>query len=354
VAGTVIATTDFDTPVLAIDLERVSNNIASLQGYCDEHSFKLRPHIKTHKLPAVAHMQMQAGASGIACQKLGEAEVMVQSGLTDILITFPLIGAAKAERLAALARLANVSVACDSTAGADGLSAVLAQAGVEVGCLVDCDTGYGRTGVQSPEEAAALAVHVASLPGLRFGGLFTYPTVKASGEWLAAARSLIEKDGLRVETISGGGTLGARQTHEIGVVTEIRAGTYVYGDRMCVANGSMSVSDCALHVLATVVSRPTRDRAIIDAGSKALSSDLVDSVPGFGQVLEYPKATIYQLNEEHGYVDLGSGGDPAVGEVVTILPNHVCVAVNLFETAIVHRSGHIVGEWPVAARGKLR
>lgn len=349
-----IATSGLDTPVLAIDLERATANIAALQGYCDEHGFKLRPHIKTHKLPAVAHMQMQAGACGIACQKLGEAEVMVQAGLTDIFITFPLIGAAKAERLASLARLANVSVACDSKAGADGLSPALTDAGVEVGCLVDCDTGFGRTGVQSPEEATALAVHVASLPGLRFAGLMTYPTMRGSGEWLGAARSLIEDAGLSVETISGGGTPGARQTHEIGVVTEIRAGTYVYGDRMCVANGSMSVSDCALHVLATVVSRPTRGRAIIDAGSKALSSDLADSVPGFGQILEYPEATIYRLNEEHGYVELGAHEQPNVGEVVTVLPNHACVVTNLFDTAMAHRGDRVLGEWPVAARGKLR
>jgi D-serine deaminase-like pyridoxal phosphate-dependent protein len=345
-----------ETPVAVVDLDRVERNIGSMQAYCDEHGFAFRPHIKTHKIPAIAHMQVRAGASGIACQKLGEAEVMADAGLDDILITYPLVGRQKAERLAALAGRGRVGAAGDSAAVARGLSAVVAEQGAEVEFLVECDTGFERTGVQSPRDAAELAALVDGLPGLRFAGLMTYPTLPQSGRWLAAARQEIEGRGLRVERVSGGGTPRARRTHEIGEVTEIRAGTYVYGDRACVVNGSVPLENCALHVVVTVVSRPTRERAIIDAGSKTLTSDPAEGVTGFGLVLEHPDAVIYNLNEEHGYVDVGRcDPQPEVGETLTIVPNHACATVNMHDEMVLHRGGgEVVDTWPVAARGKIR
>jgi D-serine deaminase-like pyridoxal phosphate-dependent protein len=160
-----------------------------------------------------------------------------------------------------------------------------------------------------------------------------------------------------VPTVSGGGTPGARRTHELGVITELRAGTYAYGDRTCIALECMTLDDCAAHVLATVVSRPTPDRAILDTGSKALTSDRVpaEAVDGFGYLLEHPEAVVYALNEEHGYVDVSRcDPKPRIGDVVRVLPNHVCVAVNLYDEVVVHRSGEVVDTWPVAARGMLR
>jgi D-serine deaminase-like pyridoxal phosphate-dependent protein len=344
-----------ETPVVTVDLDRVERNIASMQRYCDEYGFAFRPHIKTHKLPEVAHMQIRAGARGITCQKLGEAEVMADAGLDDILISYPLVGRRKAERLAALARRVKVGVVGDSAAVAEGLAAVLGPDRIEVDFLVECDTGFERTGVQTPRAAAELAQLVAGLPGLRFAGLMTYPTLPESGPWLRAAREEIERAGLRVEQVSGGGTPMARQTHEIGEVTEIRAGTYVYGDRACIGNGSVALDDCALRVLATVVSRPTRERAIIDAGSKTLTSDPAEGATGFGLVVEHPEAEIYNLNEEHGYVDVSRCDvPPEVGQTLTIIPNHACATVNMHDDLVVHRSGELVGRWPVAARGKVR
>jgi D-serine deaminase-like pyridoxal phosphate-dependent protein len=346
---------ELETPVLTVDLDRVERNIASLQGYCDEHGFDFRPHIKTHKLPAIAELQLRAGARGITCQKLGEAELMADAGFDDILISYPLVGARKAERLAELAGRARVAVVGDSAAVAEGLSTVLARRGIEVDFLVECDTGFQRTGVQTPAAAAELAGRVAGLPGLRLAGLMTYPTLPESGPWLRAGREEIERTGLRVEVVSGGGTPTARHTHEIGEVTEIRAGTYVYGDRACIANGTVPLEDCALRVLVTVVSRPTADRAIIDAGSKALSSDLAGEQPGFGLVVEHPEAAIYRLNEEHGYVDVSRcGRPPAVGDVLTIVPNHACGTVNMHDEVVVHRGGEVLDTWPVVARGKVR
>jgi D-serine deaminase-like pyridoxal phosphate-dependent protein len=342
---------ELDTPTLTADLDAVERNIARMQAYADEHGLALRPHIKTHKLPEVARMQLAAGARGITCQKLGEAEVMADAGIDDILISFPLVGEAKAERLAALARRITVSVAGDSAAVATGLAPTLARHGLEVGFLVECDTGNARTGVQTPEEAAELAQLVERLDGLRFAGLMTYPTLPESGPWLRAAREAIERAGLSVERVSGGGTPTARQTHEVVEVTELRPGTYVYGDRACIANGSVPVEDCALRVLATIVSTPTPTRAILDAGSKALTSDLAVGASGHGLLLEHPEAEVYKLNEEHGHVEVRGC---AVGDRVTIVPNHACATVNMYDEIVMHRGGEVVDTLRIAARGKLR
>ena len=346
---------DLETPVLTADLDAVERNIAGMQAYCDEHGFLLRPHIKTHKLPQFAHMQLDAGAHGITCQKLGEAEVMADAGIDDILISFPLVGEAKAERLAALAQRCTVSVVGDSAAVATGLSTVLAKHGLVVDFLVECDTGNERTGVQTPEAAAELAVLVSSLEGLRLAGLMTYPTLPQSGPWLRAARGLIEDAGLTVERISGGGTPTARETHIVGEVTELRPGTYIYGDRACIANGSVPLEDCALRVIATVVSRPTEGRAILDAGSKTLTSDLAVGATGYGLLVEHPEAEVVKLNEEHGMVDVNRCADPPqVGDRVTIIPNHACTAANLHDEIVLHRGGEIVETLRIAARGLVR
>jgi len=352
----VTAIESLDTPCATVDLDAVDRNIARFQRYCDDHGLAFRPHIKTHKLPAIAHMQLRAGAVGITCQKLGEAEVMQAAGLRDILLTFPLVGAAKAERLAALAQEGELSVAADSAAVARGLSQALANAGAEAGFLVECDTGFGRTGVQTPQEAAELAQLVSELPGLRFDGLMTYPTLEGTGPALRAAIDEIEARGLEVETVSAGGTPTFFTNHEVPEVTEVRAGTYLYGDRACIANGSVPLEDCALRVRATVVSRPTRDRGILDSGQKTLTSDPVEpSGSGHGLIVEYPEARVYGLSEEHGHVDF-SGCDerPEVGEVVTIIPNHACGCTNMHDEVAVHRNGRLVGFWAVAARGKIR
>ncbi len=215
--------------------------------------------------------------------------------------------------------------------------------------LVDCDTGFGRTGVQSPQDAAALAEAVRDA-GLRFEGFMTYPAPPGCDAWLGEARELAGGG-----TISVGGTPNAFAAHELHGVDELRPGTYVYGDRACIANGSVPLEDCALRVVATVVSRPTGDRAILDAGSKSLTSDLARGAEGHGLIVEYPEAQIVMLSEEHGHVDLSACAErPRIGEVVTVIPNHACVVSNLHDSVVVHRSGRVEGTWPVAARGTTR
>jgi D-serine deaminase-like pyridoxal phosphate-dependent protein len=346
---------ELETPVLTADLDAIERNVSRMQAYCDEHGLELRPHIKTHKLPELARLQLDAGAIGITCQKLGEAEVMADAGIEDILLSFPLIGEAKAERLAALAGRVKMTVVGDSAVVAEGLSPVLARHGVEVDFLVECDTGLGRTGVQSPEEAAELAELVEGLEGLRFAGLMTYPSLPETAAWLQAARKAVEARGLSVERISGGGTPTAERTHELGVIDELRVGTYIYGDRASIVNGSVPLESCALRVVATVVSRPTRERAIIDAGSKTLTSDPALGATGHGLLVEFPEAEVYALNEEHGYVDVSRCDPaPAIGDRVTIVPNHACTTANMHDEIVMHRGGEVVETLPTAARGKVR
>ncbi len=346
---------DLETPVPVIDLDRVERNLQSMQNYCDRHGLKLRPHIKTHKLPLLARRQMELGAVGITCQKLGEAEVMADAGLDDILISYPLIGPAKALRLAGLARRAHMGVAVDSGMALDTAAAAAAASGAEIGILVEFESGANRVGVGTVAEALALARRAAGTPGLRFDGLMTYPLGPAAAGFVAAARDAFAAAGVPIRTVSGGGTPTAWTAHETAGLTELRVGTYVYHDRATVAAGAAALDDCALHVVATVVSRPTPDRAVIDAGSKTLSSDLVapEAGRGYGLLLDYPDAVIVRLNEEHGTVDLsGSARKPALGERLRILPNHVCVVSNLHDSVAMVRDDRVVDAVAVAARGR--
>jgi D-serine deaminase-like pyridoxal phosphate-dependent protein len=267
------------------------------------------------------------------------------------------LGRSKLERLRGLARVARMSVAADSAEVARGLAGVMADSETSIDFLVECDTGLGRTGVQTPRDAAELAVLVDSLPGLRFGGLMTYPTSDHTAPFYREARLAIEAAGLRVECASGGGTETAFRTHDLGEITELRPGTYVYGDRACIANGTVAPDDCALRVHATVVSRPTPSRAILDAGSKVLTMDPVEAAgeTGFGLIVERPGAVIDTLFEEHARVELAADEPPlALGDVVTIVPNHACGTTNMQNRVFVRRDGEPVGWWTVAARGAVQ
>lgn len=345
-----------DTPVVTVDLDIMEANIQRLQAYCDAHHIGNRPHIKTHKIPAIARQQVAAGAMGITCQKLGEAQVMLDAGITDILVTFNVLGEAKLERLRALAHRpgARISVVCDNTTAARQLSSAFASAAAPLPVLVECDTGMGRNGVQTPAEALELARLIAGLPGLRFEGLMTYPILEGTRPFFEAALAMLDKAGLPAAVVSTGGTPAYRQAHECTGITEHRAGTYVFNDRGTVERGAATWDDCAMRVRTTVVSRPTATRAIIDAGSKTLSSDLF-TLTGHGRVVEYPDAVISQLNEEHGYVDLSNcARRPEVGEILSVIPNHTCVVTNLHEQLIGVRRGRVEVVWDVAARGLVR
>lgn len=345
---------ELETPVAVVDLTAVERNIARMQSYCDEHGLRLRPHVKTHKSVDVARMQLEAGAGGVTCQKVTEAEAMAPA-TADILVAFPLIGVEKARRFARLARTSQLIAAGDSEAVIRELDAALQAEGTTAGFMVECDTGHNRAGVQDAAQAVALAERCLEAKSLQFVGLMTHP-LPVDGAWLPDACSQLVARGIAVERVSVGGTPTAFRAHTLGIATELRAGTYVYGDRACLSNGVSALDDCAFRVHATVVSRPTPTRAILDAGSKALSSDPgTGTGGGFGLIVEHPDAVLRELHEEHGVVDVSACDHrPALGERVSIVPNHVCVAVNLYDEVAVHRDGELVGLWSVSARGRLR
>jgi D-serine deaminase-like pyridoxal phosphate-dependent protein len=347
---------DLETPAVLIDIDRAEANLRKAQDAADRAGIALRPHIKTHKLPLFARRQVELGAVGITVQKLGEAEVMADAGLTDMLLTFNILGAAKLRRLKALHDRVIIRVVADSSETVAGLAATFTDPAHPLGVFVECDTGMGRCGVQSPEAALALAQAIVAAPGLAFAGLMTYPAAKKyreAADWLAAAKALFDAEGIDLPTITTGGTPDIWHMAEAGVATEYRPGTYIYMDRSQVAAGAATWDDCALTVLATVVSRPTESRAIIDAGSKTLTSDLL-GMEGHGYVVDFPEARITGLSEEHGTLDISACvTKPRIGDTIRIVPNHCCPVSNLFDRVNLVRGNDVVDAVAVAARGRV-
>lgn len=352
-----VAVTDLDTPVVTILLERLEDNIARVQRLVSQAGKRNRPHVKTHKIPAIGAMQITAGAVGLTCQKLGEAEVFVDAGVADdLLVTFNIVGPAKTARLMDLCeRVSRLAVVADNEMVLRGLSSAARSRGRILPVLVECDCGFGRNGVQTPRAALDLARLVDRLPGLAFEGLLVFPnSAPRTLPFFAEAVSLFAASGVPLPTLSGGGTPSLSSLADYPMLTEHRAGTYVYNDVMMVHSGVAGWDDCAMHVRTTVVSRPTEDRAVVDAGSKVLTREQY-YVRDFGHVMEYPKAVVVNLSEEHGVLDLSACRErPDVGDVVNIVPNHCCVVSNMVDEVFAVRGGLVEAAWPVAARGKVR
>jgi D-serine deaminase-like pyridoxal phosphate-dependent protein len=349
---------EYGTPVAVIDMDRVERNIARVQKACDNAGVANRPHIKTHKSPVLAKLQIEAGAKGITCQKIGEAEVMADAGIDDILISYNLLGDEKMARLGALQARVHMTVAADNPTVVASLTQAAATSGRPLAVVVECDTGRKRAGVETPAEAIALARTIAASRGLNFAGFMLYPTEtgwaeaqRFYDEALAGVRAL----GLDAAMVSTGGSPNLKNLGKLKGATEHRPGTYIYNDRMQVGAGVASWDDCALHIYSTVVSRAGPDRGILDAGSKTLTSDTGGGLEGHGLILEHPQAQIARFAEEHGFLDLArSNTRPEVGDVVRIVPNHVCVVVNMMDEVVMVRGEEILGTLKVEARGKLR
>jgi D-serine deaminase-like pyridoxal phosphate-dependent protein len=349
---------EYGTPVAVIDMDRVERNIARVQATCNAAGLANRPHIKTHKSPMLAKLQIEAGARGITCQKLGEAEVMAKAGIDDILISYNLIGNEKMARLGALQAKADMTVAADNPVVVASLTLAAAASGLPLSVVVECDTGRKRAGVETPAEAIALAREIAASRGLIFAGFMLYPTESGWAEaqkFYDEALAGVRAYGLDAAMVSTGGTPNLKNIGKLKGATEHRPGTYIYNDRMQVAAGVAAWDDCALNIYSTVVSRAGADRGILDAGSKTLTSDTGGGLDGHGLILEHPQARIARFAEEHGFLDLSrSNTRPEVGDVVRIIPNHVCVVVNMMDEVVMVRGEEIIGTLPVEARGKLR
>lgn len=360
-----------DTPALVVDLDRVERNLQRVAAACARRGLSLRPHVKTHKSTLLARWQVEAGAQGITVAKLGEAEVMRAGGLQDILVAYPLVGERAERRLADLLRLGTqVTVALDSEESLATVARAARPAGDTVQVLVEVDTGFHRVGV-AWDEVVPLARRVADTPGVVFAGLMSFAghvsqaadeesrrrVLREESSLLAAAADRLAAAGLPPRTVSVGGTHHVARLEEVTAATEIRPGTYVFGDRATLWAGSCREEDCAATVLATVVS-VHGTWAVVDAGSKALSSDACPA-GGYGQVIsrpggrEAPGVAVARLSEEHGILTW-SGPSPGlrVGDRVHILPNHVCAAVNLYDRMVGVRAGRVERLLPVEARGR--
>lgn len=354
------------TPTVLVDLDRMDQNLDRMMSYATAHGLALRPHIKTHKAPVVAQEQVARGARGLTCATPKELEVMA-TVCTDLLLAYPPVGAARLERLMGLPSPVRLGVAVDSLAAVDGLADAARRAGRSVDVYVEFDVGLHRVGVSTSDEAVALARRIAERPPLAYAGVFFFPgrirdpldvgnaSLMALSSRVDAVVCGLERAGLRPAVVSGGSTPTAWRAHDVAHVTEMRPGTYVYNDRGTVASGACAWQDCALTVLATVVSTAVPGQAVLDTGTKALGRDPVQGAAGegYGQLLEHPEVVVSRMWEEHGVVDLSrSDWRPVVGERVRVVPNHVCIVTHLFDTVYGVRADALETSWPIAARGR--
>jgi D-serine deaminase-like pyridoxal phosphate-dependent protein len=364
------ALAELDTPALLIDLDRLERNLRDVAERAGAHGKRLRPHIKTHKMIEIARRQVELGAVGLTVAKLGEAEVLADAGFTDLFVCYPIVGAVKLRRLVALAERVKVSTIADDIDVARALAAAARAAGLTIDVLVKLDLGMHRIGVRV-EDAEALATGLAGLDGLAFRGVCIHEGV-VYGEPDPVRRRALARDqvsrlaetgarlraaGLTVDVVSCGATPAFRDVVDIEGITEMRPGNYVFYDAMQVALGVVPADRCALSVLTTVVSHAAPDRAVVDAGAKALTVERgahgLDSLSGYGQPLGRGGITIAGLSEEHGWLRLDPPAELAVGTRLQVTPNHACTTVNCFDTAAVIRDGDVVARWAVAARGRM-
>ncbi len=351
-----------DTPALVVFVDRVWDNIVRLQRDLDARGVALRPHVKTHKSVRIARMQLEAGASGLTAGTIGEAEVLASAGMRDLFIAYPVWAeGAKAARLRALHEAADLAVGVDSRAAVERLAAAVRGTRRPLRVLVEVDAGGHRTGVASPEAAADVAL-AASRAGLQVDGVFTHGghSYRPGGAGAAgldevasleAAAGALQAAGLEPRVLSAGST-PTRLLAAEGRVTEIRAGTYVLGDRQQVALGAIGDEDVAAVVAATVVS-VAADRVVIDAGAKALTKDLPGFVEGYGAIPAWPGAVVDRVYDYHGVVSLPGGRPmPAHGTVVAVVPNHICPVVDLVSSFAAVGADGRVEHWAVDARGR--
>jgi D-serine deaminase-like pyridoxal phosphate-dependent protein len=365
---------DLDTPALVVVAQKVDQNILGMAAVAESRGVLLRPHVKTHKIPFLARRQTGASAAGITVATVSEAEVMADGGLEDIFVAFPLVTETKIRRAIGLAkRGVRLILGVDSKQGARTLSSLAGEEGVILEVRLEVDSGLGRTGVPRAE-AAALAREISALENLDLAGVYTYrgavledgsPAAdleeagRLEGEFMVSVADEIRDAGVPIRDVSLGSTPTAEHAAGVEGVTEIRPGTYVVYDRMQAALGVCSISDCALRVVVTIVSRPRPDLAIIDGGSKTFATDVQPksaplNLTGFGHVVGHPGAVLERVTEEHGMLSVDKHSDLRVGDKVEIIPNHVCSTVNLHDEVHVLAADGSREKVRVAARGMVR
>jgi len=355
-----------DTPALIVELDALERNIAAMAAAVEDRGMRLRPHAKSHKSPDIARRQIAAGAVGICCQKVGEAEAFVAAGVTDVLITNEIVGAAKLARLALLSRNASLGVLVDDRANVAALAAAMRAAGASIDVLVEVDVGAHRCGVLPGAPALELARAIAGGSGLRFAGLHAYQgaaqhlrrpaerraAIARAAELAFETKALIEQAGIECATVTGAGTGTFTLERDSGIYTELQPGSYVFMDadygRNEHADGEIRFEQ-SLFVWTTVMSTPAPDRAIVDAGLKAFA---VDS--GMPLVARAPGLELVKASDEHGLLRIAPGAaGPRLGERLKLVPGHCDPTVNLYDWIVAVRNDRVESLWPVAARGAL-
>ena len=365
---------DLPTPQVVVDRSRLLNNIARVQGLASSAGMRLRPHAKTHKSPIVAKMQIERGAVGICCAKVGEAEVFAAAGIADIRLPYP-VNPSNDHRILALMDRAAISIIVDHLDVARGWSDAMQRANRHLDVLVKVDVGFHRCGIDPGVGALSFIKKIASMRGLRLRGLLSHAghgyqaasdeelatVARQEAETLTRLKEESAQAGIALDEISVGATPTLRFSVKQNGVTELRPGNYVYFDRTQVALGAATLDDCALTVLASVVSAPAPDRIILDSGSKTLTNDQARGIAkadGYGAVLTADcrvdeSLTIVRLSEEHATVRVNGSTRLRPGDRVRIVPNHSCVVSNMVDAVQLVEGDRVLETMPVAARGKI-
>ena len=357
---------DVDTPALLIDLDAFERNLDAMAERISAAGVRLRPHSKTHKCAVIARRQMALGAVGACCQKVSEAQALVQAGVSDVLVSNQVVGRRKIERLVALAREARIGVCVDDAGNAADVGETAAAAGLTIDALVEIDVGAGRCGVAPGEEALALARLVTTIDGLRFAGLQAYhgsaqhirdyaERGRAIDAAVSVTRATVEslaEEGIECETVAGAGTGTWQFEAASGLYNELQAGSYVFMDvdyakNLDEAGDPFADFEHSLFVYSTVMSHPTRERAVLDAGLKAFATDC-----GMPRIADIESATALKASDEHAVVDLtASNANVAVGDKVRLIPGHCDPTVNLYDWYVCVRGERVEALWPIVARG---
>lgn len=357
---------ELSTPVALVDMDVVQKNLRRAVDLCRANGVHYRPHVKTHKIPALAKAQVDAGAHGITCAKVGEAEVMAAAGLQDIFIAYTVVGKCRFERLLKVSAGTRISVGVDSVEGASGLGEFFHAHGRRAEVLLEIDTGHHRCGVL-PRDAVPMALQIMRLPGINFRGIFTHEghvyasgtkeerlaRARKAGREMAALAAEMRSERVPVDVVSVGSSPALDSACGVGGISENRPGTNILNDATQVHLGACGWEDCAVHYLCTVVSRPATDRVIIDGGSKTFTSDHLSDWKDFGHLLGHPGAHFHAASEEHGIVSLTNGSALRVGDSVRLVPSHVCGSINLHDKVYAVRGDTVVEEWKVEARGRV-
>lgn len=355
----------FSSPAVVVDLDIAEHNIRSMVESAATFNIRHRPHIKTHKSIYFAKKQLALGAVGITCAKLSEAEIMAQAGIDDIFLAYTLIGEEKLARFDALDDKIQISTVVNSLAGAQGLSDYAQSRGKRYKVLIEVDGHTGRGGLPPYQPTVEFAQRIIAMKGLELRGLMYFGgdiysletdseicrRSKLEAEELLGTKSMLEKAGIPVNCISAGSSFSSKHPDLLNGIDEVRAGTYIFNDCSQLSIGMVSTADCALRVLATVVAKPDATHAVIDAGSKTLSSDLCAHREGYGLIVEHDEIVIDHLAEEHGFLRSEIPIPLEIGDRIQIIPNHVCVVVNLRDYLYGVRGGKPETTIRVDARG---